>query len=43
MSSNLFHLLNVVLKKILFCSIVGKSIRLLVDEEIIGEETVALF
>ena len=43
MSSNLFHLLNVVLEKILFSSIVGKSIRFLVDKEIIGEETVALF
>ena len=43
MSSNLFHLLNVVLKKISFYSIVEKSIRLLVDEEIIGEETVVLF
>ena len=43
MSSILFHLLTVVLKKILVCSIVGKSIRFLVDEETVGEETVALF
>ena len=35
--------MNVVLKKFLFRLIVGKSIRLLVDEEIVGEETVALF